>query len=203
MALTAWIEWWSMAGSPTRCAWAAGAPALDVAYHDKEWGVPSFDDGHLFEMLILEGAQAGLSWSTVLAKREGYRRAFDGFDPQKMARYSDKKRAALMQNSAIIRNRLKIEAATTNAKAYLELLSSGTELGDFLWQFVEGRPIQNTWRTMQEVPVSTPQSKAMSRELKRHGFKFVGETICYAFMQAVGMVNDHTVDCFRHRELST
>ena len=186
-----------------RCAWAERAPALDIVYHDEEWGVPSFDDQHLFEMLILEGAQAGLSWSTVLAKREGYRRAFDGFDPQKMARYSEKKRAALMQNSDIIRNRLKIAAASTNAKAYLELLSSGTELAEFLWQFVDGRPIQNRWRTMQEVPVSTPQSKAMSRELKRRGFKFVGETICYAFMQAVGMVNDHTVDCFRHRELST
>ena len=188
--------------SKSRCAWAAQASDLEIAYHDEEWGVPSFDDRHLFEMLILEGAQAGLSWSTILNKREGYRRAFDDFDPHKMARYSDKKKAVLMQDSGIVRNRLKIDAAVGNARAYLALLSNDTTLADFLWRFVDGRPVQNRWRSLQEVPVSTAESKAMSRELKRQGFKFVGDTICYAFMQAVGMVNDHTLDCFRHREIA-
>ncbi len=187
--------------SRERCAWAAHAPALDMAYHDEEWGVPSFDDRHLFEMLILEGAQAGLSWSVVLAKREGYRRAFDGFDPEKIARYTDKKRAALMRNADIVRNRLKIESAILNARAYLALLAEGEGLATFLWQFVDGVTIHNHWQCMEQVPASTPQSQAMSRELRRRGFKFVGATICYAFMQAVGMVNDHTVACFRHREL--
>lgn len=185
-----------------RCAWVKSTSAEEIVYHDKEWGAPSFDDRHLFEMLILEGAQAGLSWSTILKKREGYRRAFDGFDAQKMARYTADKKAELKQDSGIVRNRLKIEAAVTNARAYLELTDSGTTLADFLWGFVDGKPVQNHWQRMEQVPVTTAQSDAMSRELKRLGFKFVGSTICYAFMQAVGMVNDHTIDCFRHGELA-
>ena len=185
-----------------RCVWAAHASPVEIAYHDQEWGVPSFDDRHLFEMLVLEGAQAGLSWYTILSKREGYRRAFDGFDPGKIARYTPVRKNRLLQDTGIVRNRLKIDAAVTNAKAYLELVASGTTLADFLWAFVDGRPVQNRWETQDKVPASTVQSDAMSRELKRRGFKFVGSTICYAFMQAVGMVNDHTVDCFRHRQLA-
>lgn len=186
-----------------RCAWAVavGSPE-ELAYHDEEWGVPSLDDRHLFEMLILEGAQAGLSWSTILKKREGYRRAFDGFDPHKMARYTAARKARLLEDSGIVRNRLKISAAVTNAQAYLDLLAAGTTLNAFLWDFVDGSPIQNCWKTPERVPVTTTQSDNMSRALKRRGFKFVGSTICYAFMQAVGMVNDHTTDCFRHAELA-
>lgn len=186
----------------TRCAWAAHALPVEIAYHDQEWGVPSFDDWHLFEMLILEGAQAGLSWSTILNKREGYRRAFDGFDPEKISRYSVARKNRLLQDAGIVRNRLKIDGAITNAKAYLDLLASGTLLADCLWNFVDGRPVQNRWKTQDQVPASTAQSEAMSRELKRLGFKFVGSTMCYALMQAVGMVNDHTLDCFRHRQLA-
>ncbi len=188
--------------SLTRCDWAAHGSPLEIGYHDQEWGVPSFDDGHLFEMLILEGAQAGLSWSTILNKREGYRRAFDGFDAKKMARYTAAGKNKRLQDAGIVRNRLKIEAAVTNARAYLDLLASGTTLADFLWDFVGGRPVQNRWQTQEQVPASSAQSEAMSRELKRLGFKFVGSTICYAFMQGVGMVNDHTVDCFRHEQLA-
>ncbi len=185
-----------------RCVWAAHASPVEIAYHDQEWGVPSFDDRHLFEMLVLEGAQAGLSWYTILSKREGYRRAFDGFDPKKIARYTPARKNRLLQDAGIVRNRLKIDAAVTNAKVYLDLVASGTTLADFLWNFVDGRPVQNRWETQDKVPASTAQSDAMSRELKRRGFKFVGSTTCYAFMQAVGMVNDHTVDCFRHRQLA-
>lgn len=184
-----------------RCAWANDRSPPEITYHDEEWGVPSHDDRHLFEMLILEGAQAGLSWSTILLKREGYRRAFDGFDPVKLARYTAAKRQQLLQDPGIVRNRLKIEAAVGNARAYLALREEGLTLSGFLWDFVDGRPIQNRWRTQAQVPASTARSDAMSKALKRRGFKFVGSTICYAFMQAVGMVNDHTVDCFRHREL--
>ena len=185
-----------------RCAWACNGSAVELVYHDEEWGVPSFDDRHLFEMLILEGAQAGLSWSTILKKREGYRRAFDGFDWEKMARYTPAKKAELLQDSGIVRNRLKVDAAVINAQASLDLLVSGTTLTDFVWQFVGGVPRQNTWKHMSEVPTSTPESDAMSKALKQIGFKFVGSTICYAFMQAVGMVNDHTIDCFRYEQLS-
>jgi DNA-3-methyladenine glycosylase I len=184
-----------------RCRWAIDVSPEYTAYHDREWGVPSFDDRHLFEMLILEGAQAGLSWSTILKKRDGYRRAFDGFDPVKMARYTEAKKARLRGDTGIVRNRLKIEAAIGNARAYLALVESGTDLSDFVWAFVDGRPIQNHWRNASQVPASTPLSDSLSRELKRRGFKFTGSTICYAFMQTVGMVNDHTVDCFRHAEL--
>ncbi len=185
-----------------RCAWAAKASPEEIIYHDEEWGVPSFDDRHLFEMLILEGAQAGLSWSTILKKREGYRRAFDGFDPVKMARYTAARKARLIQDTGIVRNRLKIEAAVTNARAYLDLTASGITLADFLWEFVDDKPVQNRWKRVEQVPVTTTESDTMSRELKRRGFKFVGGTICYAFMQAVGMVNDHTVDCYRYAELA-
>jgi len=185
-----------------RCLWASRASPEELAYHDAEWGVPSFDDRHLFEMLILEGAQAGLSWAAILKKRGGYRRAFDGFDAQRIAGYGAAEKERLLRDAGIVRNRLKIDAAVTNARAYLELVASGTSLSDFLWGFVEGRTIQNRWESMAQVPAKTAQSDAMSRELKRRGFKFVGSTICYAFMQAVGMVNDHAVDCFRHAELA-
>jgi len=183
---------------PVRCAWASGGSALELAYHDEEWGVPSFDDRHLFEMLILEGAQAGLSWSTILHKREGYRRAFNAFDPVRIADYSASDRVRLLQDAGIVRNRLKVEAAIGNARAYLALAESGQTLSELLWGFVDGRPRRNRWRSAEQVPTTTAESDAMSRELKRRGFKFVGSTICYAFMQAVGMVDDHTLDCFRH-----
>jgi len=186
----------------TRCAWASNASVPEISYHDEEWGVPSFDERHLFEMLNLEGAQAGLSWSTILNKRTGFRRAFAGFDPEKIARYSAAKKDRLMQDASIVRNRLKIEAVVGNARAYLELRAAGILLAELLWGFVDGRTVQNDWRSPDEVPASTTQSAAMSRELKHRGFKFVGGTICYALMQAVGMVNDHTVDCFRHRQLA-
>jgi DNA-3-methyladenine glycosylase I len=185
---------------PTRCLWAGDDP-LYVAYHDEEWGVPVHDDRKLFEMLILEGAQAGLSWITILRRREGYRRAFDGFDPEKIARYSERKKAALLQDEGIIRNRAKIDAAVRNAKAFLEVREEMGSLDGLLWQFVGGKPKQNRWKEQGEVPPETPESKAMSKELRRRGFTFVGPTICYAFMQAVGMVNDHLTGCFRHREV--
>jgi DNA-3-methyladenine glycosylase I len=184
----------------TRCGWATKNP-LSVAYHDTEWGVPSRDDRHLFEMLILEGAQAGLSWDTILAKRENYRRAFAGFDPRKVARFDQPKRRRLLADSGIVRNRLKIEAAIVNAK---QVLLVGAEYGTFatyIWQFVDGRPVRNAWSSLGDVPAETPQSRAMSKDLLRRGFKFVGPTICYAFMQAVGLVNDHVVDCFRYRKV--
>jgi len=183
----------------TRCPWAQ--KELSVRYHDEEWGVPLHADRALFELLILEGAQAGLSWSTVLAKRENYRRAFDGFNPVKMARYDASKVAELMSNEGIIRNRLKIASAIGNAVAYLKVCETFGSFDAYLWQFVGNRPIQNAWRDMTQIPARTVQSDAMSRDLLKRGFKFVGTTICYAFMQATGMVNDHLVDCPRHKEV--
>jgi DNA-3-methyladenine glycosylase I len=168
-----------------------------VAYHDEEWGVPSHDERHLFELLVLEGAQAGLSWSTILRKREGYRRAFAGFDVQRVARFGARDVERLLGDASIVRNRAKIEAAIANARATLELGS----LAEHVWSFVGGGPVVNRWRSLAEVPAETDESRAMSRDLKRRGFRFVGPTICYAFMQAAGLVNDHTVDCFRHAEL--
>jgi DNA-3-methyladenine glycosylase I len=185
-----------------RCGWTTADP-LYLAYHDEEWGVPLHDDRRLFEMLVLEGAQAGLSWITILRRREGYRKAFDGFDPEKVARYGTKKISALLADPGIIRNRAKVDAAIANARAFLTVREESGSFDRFLWAFVAAKPIQNRWQSMAEVPAATAESKAMSKELKRRGFGFVGPTICYAFMQAVGMVNDHTTDCFRHRELNT
>jgi DNA-3-methyladenine glycosylase I len=183
-----------------RCAWALSSQQY-LEYHDKEWGVPVHDDRKLFEMLILEGVQAGLSWSLILKKRDGYLQAFDGFDAHKIARYDDRKAQELLANPEIVRNRLKIRAAIQNARAFLELQSQYGSFDAFLWRFVGGQPMQNAWKTLQEIPASTRESDAVSKELKRQGFTFVGTTICYAFMQAVGMVNDHTVECFRWQEL--
>jgi DNA-3-methyladenine glycosylase I len=182
----------------SRCAWVPESDPLYVAYHDEEWGVPSHDERHLFEMLVLEGAQAGLSWSTILRKREGYRKAFAGFDVAKVTRFGARDVERLMGDAGIVRNRLKIESAIANACATLELES----LDELLWSFVDGEPLQNSWKTTAEIPAETAESKAMSKELKRRGFRFVGPTVCYAFMQACGLVNDHTVDCFRYNELS-
>lgn len=190
----------SQAHRPTRCAWCGSDP-LYVAYHDTEWGVPSRDERHLFEMLTLEGAQAGLSWITILKKREGYRRAFAGFDPEAIARFGESDRARLLADSGIVRNRLKIDSTIGNARALLELHQGGQSLSALLWDLVDGEPRHNAWETLSQVPASTPESDRISRELKRLGFRFVGSTICYALMQAVGMVNDHTLDCFRHREV--
>jgi len=181
-----------------RCAWAGSDP-LYIAYHDDEWGVPLHDDQRLFEMLILEGAQAGLSWITILRKREAYRKAFDGFDARDIARYGAARIERLMNDEGIVRNRLKIEGAVKNAKAFLEVQREFGSFDHYIWQFVGGRPTQNSRRSLKEVPASTPQSDAMSRDLKKRGFTFVGSTICYAFMQATGMVDDHVVQCFRHR----
>ena len=183
-----------------RCAWAGG-DTLYCAYHDREWGVPLHDDRQLFEFLILEGAQAGLSWITILRKRENYRAAFDDFDAARVARYGVDKIESLLQDAGIVRNRQKLEAAVVNAQKFLEVKAAFGSFDAFIWRFVDGRPRQNAWRCLADVPASTPQSDAMSRELKRCGFKFVGTTICYALMQATGMVNDHTIDCFRHKEL--
>jgi DNA-3-methyladenine glycosylase I len=183
----------------TRCF--GGDDPLYVKYHDTEWGVPNHDDRHLFEMLLLEGAQAGLSWSTVLRKRENYRKVFDNFDAGKVARYGTKKVRELLGNPGIIRNRLKIESAIQNAKAYLKVREEFGTFDAYIWRFVGGTPRQNRWRTLKDVPARTAESDAMSKELKKRGFNFVGSTICYAFMQAVGMVNDHPVTCFRHVEL--
>jgi DNA-3-methyladenine glycosylase I len=180
-----------------RCGWAGSDP-LYLAYHDQEWGVPLRDERALFEMLILEGFQAGLSWITILRKRENFRRAFDGFEPARIAAYDQAKIAALLADPGIVRNRAKIEGAITSARAYLELMAEPNGAAGFLWQFVDGRPIVNRRRSMAEVPAETPEARAMSKALKRRGFKFCGPTICYAFMQAVGMVDDHVVDCFRH-----
>jgi len=182
---------------PTRCAWANGGP-LEIEYHDTEWGVPSRDDRHLFEMLILEGAQAGLSWSTILRKRENYRKAFAGFDPFKVARFNARKRAALMRDPGIVRNRLKIEATVANARQVLAVQDEHGSLAAYLWQFVDGRPVVNAWTAMGQVPAETAASRAMSKALIKRGFRFVGPTICYAFMQATGMVNDHITTCFRY-----
>lgn len=185
-----------------RCAWAGDDP-LYIAYHDGEWGVPSYDDRHLFEMLILEGAQAGLSWITILRKRENYRRAFADWDAEKIVRFGEKDVARLMADAGIVRNRLKIASTIDNAKAFLKVRKEFGSFDKYIWQFVGGTPLQNKRRAMAALPASTPESDAMSRDLKKRGFRFVGTTICYAFMQAVGMVNDHVVTCFRHRELKS
>jgi len=182
-----------------RCSWAQGDEY--IAYHDTEWGVPVHDDRLLFEFLILEGAQAGLSWITILKKRENYRKAFDQFDPAIVAKYGKKKQATLMANAGIVRNRLKIASSITNAQAFLDVQDEFGSFDKFIWDFVDGKPVSNAWKSMKKMPTSTPQSDAMSKELKRRGFRFVGTTICYAYMQATGMVNDHLVDCFRYKEL--
>jgi DNA-3-methyladenine glycosylase I len=185
-----------------RCDWA-NRSELEQSYHDHEWGVEIHDDRTLFEFLVLEGAQAGLSWSTILRKREGYRRAFNNFDARKISKYSENAVSRLLTNSEIIRNRLKINATITNARAFLQVQKEFGSFDCYIWQFVNGKPIQNSWRKMTDLPSSTPASDAMSKDLKKRGFKFIGATICYAFMQAVGMVNDHVVDCFRYKELKT
>ncbi len=184
-----------------RCKWAAGGNKLYLDYHDHEWGVPQHDDRVLFEFLILEGAQAGLSWSTILNKREGYRKTFSGFDPEKVARYDKATIDKLLQDPAIVRNRLKVESAVINARAFLEVREEFGSFDAYIWRFTGGKPIQNSWKTMKQVPASTKISDAMSKELKIRGFKFVGSTIMYAHMQATGMVNDHTVNCFRWKQL--
>jgi DNA-3-methyladenine glycosylase I len=182
----------------TRCTWPSSD--LDIAYHDKEWGVPVHDDRVLFEFLTLEGAQAGLSWSTILRKRENYRRAFAGFDPKKVARFTAARKKLLMKDEGIVRNRLKIDSAVTNARAFLAVQKEFGSFDRYVWTFVGGRPRQNK-RKGKDIPARTPQSDALSKDLKKRGFRFVGSTICYAFMQATGMVNDHLTNCFRHREL--
>jgi DNA-3-methyladenine glycosylase I len=183
-----------------RCSWA-GTDPLYIDYHDREWGVPLHDERTLFEMLILDGAQAGLSWITILKKRDHYRAAFDNFDARKMARYGERKVRALLVNPGIVRNLLKVEAAIHNAGMLLKLQEREGSLDDYLWRYVDGKPVINARRSIKEIPARTPLSDTISKDLSRRGFKFVGPTICYAFMQAVGMVNDHTVDCFRYREL--
>lgn len=183
-----------------RCEWA-NRSELEQSYHDKEWGVAIHDDRGLFEFLILEGAQAGLSWSTILKKREGYKKAFDNFDVQKISKYSEDDVARLFVNSEIIRNKRKITAIIANAKAFLQVQEEFGSFDRYIWQFVRGKPIQNSWAKMTDIPSSTPESETMSKDLQQRGFKFVGPTICYAFMQAVGMVNDHIVGCFRHEEI--
>ena len=186
----------------TRCEWVAKGDDLIVAYHDDEWGTPSHDDRHLFEMLTLEGAQAGLSWSTILRKREGYRRAFAAFDPAKVARFGSKDVERLLADPGIVRNRLKVESTVNNAGRVLEVQDELGSLDGYLWSFVDGRPIVNRFRSLSELPGETDLSKTISKDLKRRGFRFIGPTVIYAFMQTVGMVDDHTVDCFR-RQVST
>lgn len=186
------------AGNP-RCAWAKSELAL--AYHDEEWGVPVHDDRKLFEFIVLDGAQAGLSWDTILKKRDAYRQAFDDFEVERVARYNARKIESLLTNPGIVRNRLKIESAVSNAKAFLATQREFETFDRYIWSFVQGASIQNSWKTPGEIPARTTQSDEMSKDLKRRGFSFVGSTICYAFMQAAGMVNDHTTDCFRYREL--
>jgi DNA-3-methyladenine glycosylase I len=183
-----------------RCDWGE-LDAVYLAYHDEEWGVPSHDDRHLFELLTLEGAQAGLSWSTILKKRDGYRRAFVGFEPAQVARFDTRTVERLLQDPGIVRNRLKIESAIANARATLAVQDEFGSLDNYLWSFVGGSPRQNRWRTVKEIPAETLESRAMSKDLKRRGFRFVGPTVCYAFMQAAGLVNDHIVSCFRFRAL--
>lgn len=190
----------SSRGTKQRCVWT-GDDTLYQRYHDTEWGVPLHDDRRLFEFLILEGAQAGLSWITILRKRENYRAAFDDFDAERIAAYRANKIESLLENAGIVRNRLKVAAAVTNAQRFLDVRDEFGTFDRFIWQFVEGKPKQNHWRSHGLIPASTPESDAMSKELKRRGFKFAGTTICYAYMQAVGMVNDHTVGCYRHSEL--
>jgi DNA-3-methyladenine glycosylase I len=187
------------AAEPARCPWAQGQQYIE--YHDQEWGVSVHDDRLLFEFLVLEGAQAGLSWATILKKRANYRAAFDQFDPAAVARYGKRKRASLLADAGIVRNRLKIDSAIDNAQAVLRVQEELGSLDALLWSFVGGQTIHNAWRSLRQVPPRTPQSDAMSKELKRRGFRFVGSTICYALMQAVGLVNDHLVGCFRHAEI--
>jgi DNA-3-methyladenine glycosylase I len=184
-----------------RCQWVGEDP-LYIQYHDQEWGKPVFDDQLLFAKLILDGAQAGLSWITILRKRDNYWKAFDQFDPDKIARYDDGKIKALMENPGIVRNRQKINAAINNAQCYLKIQAELKSFSTFMWDFVDGKPILNKWTSMSQIPATSPESVAMSESLKKWGFSFVGPTICYAFMQAVGMVNDHTIDCFRYGELT-
>jgi DNA-3-methyladenine glycosylase I len=188
-------------GEKTRCGWAKGE--LDVLYHDTEWGVPVHDDRVLFEFLTLEGAQAGLSWSTILKKREGYRIAFADWDVAKIAKFTEKEEQVLRGNAEIVRNRLKISSTVTNARAFLKVQKEFGSFDKYIWHFVHGKPIVNQWNSLKDLPASSPVSDAMSKDLKRRGFRFIGTTICYAFMQAVGMVNDHTKECFRYRELSS
>ncbi|MGE5322350.1 MAG: DNA-3-methyladenine glycosylase I [Actinomycetota bacterium] len=183
----------------TRCAWATTEQM--IAYHDREWGVPQHEDVVLFEFLTLEGAQAGLSWSTILAKREAYREAFAGFDPQAVARFGARDVARLLRNDGIVRNRLKIQSTIANAKAFIRVREEFGAFDRYIWQFVGGAPRANAWRSMKTVPAETAESQAMSKDLKKRGFNFVGPTVCYAFMQAVGMVNDHLVGCFRYRQV--
>jgi DNA-3-methyladenine glycosylase I len=184
-----------------RCKWCLGSDQY-MEYHDKEWGVPVHDEQHLFEFLTLEGAQAGLSWSTILAKRDNYREAFAEFDPAKVARFTARDTNKLMQNAGIVRNRLKIESTISNARAFLDVQKEFGSFDSYIWQFTGGKPLQNRWKNMSNVPASSAESDAMSRDLKKRGFRFVGSTICYAFMQAVGMVNDHIVTCWRHAPLA-
>jgi DNA-3-methyladenine glycosylase I len=186
---------------PRRCAWAPLDDPRYLAYHDEEWGVPVHDEQHLFEMLTLEGAQAGLSWRTILYKREGYRHAFAGFDPAAVARFTPARIERLLADPSIVRNRLKVESTVANARAMIALADSGSTLDELVWSFVGGSPTINRWREMGEIPAETPESKAMSKDLKRRGFRFVGPTVCYAFMQATGLVNDHVTTCYRHREV--
>ena len=183
-----------------RCAWVGDDPTY-LDYHDTEWGVPEHNDRALFEKLILDGFQAGLSWLIILRKRDNFRRAFDGFEPERIARYNKCKIESLMKDAGIVRNRLKIEGTVLCAKGYLQIFDEVGSFDEYLWQFTDGRTLQNKWRSLSELPAETPESKAMSKALKERGFKFVGPTICYAFMQAVGMVNDHAVDCFRYKAL--
>ncbi len=189
-----------MAADKKRCEWA-GSDRDYIKYHDKEWGMPVYNDRKLFEMLILEGAQAGLSWITVLKKRPHYRKVFERFDPKKIALYNKRKVNSLLKDPGIIRNRLKVESTVKNAQLFLELKAEHGKFSNFIWQFVDGRPIQNNWKHMKQVPATSTESDVMSKELKRLGFKFVGSTICYAYMQAVGMVNDHTTDCFCYNDI--
>ncbi|MEN3974072.1 DNA-3-methyladenine glycosylase I [Emcibacter sp. SYSU 3D8] len=186
---------------PVRCSWPSSDP-LYIDYHDREWGVPERDSRALYEKLMLDGFQAGLAWITILRKRDNFRKAFDGFEPERIARYDQQDIARLLGDAGIIRHRGKIEGAITSARAYLEMREQGTSFSDYLWQFTGGKTIQNHWTGMDQVPTETAESRAMSKDLKTRGFKFCGPTICYAFMQAVGMVNDHTASCFRHKELS-
>ena len=187
---------------PRRCEWAESGGPLSLTYHDEEWGVPSHDDRHLFELLTLEGAQAGLSWVTILRKREGYRAAFEQFDPDRVARFSARRIERLLRDPAVVRNRLKLESTVNNAQRMLEVRGEFGSFDSYIWQFVDGVPIVGRRRRLRDLPSETQESKAMSRDLKRRGFRFIGPTVCYAYMQAAGLVNDHVTTCFRYRELS-
>jgi DNA-3-methyladenine glycosylase I len=191
-----------MAREKIRCPWSLGVSEAYLRYHDEEWGVPVRDDRTQFEFLILEGAQAGLSWSTILHRREGYRRAFADFGPEKVARFDARRQAALLKDPGIIRNRLKVAAAVTNARAFLDLVEEQGSFSNWLWGFVDGKPVVNRWKSQKQVPATSPLSDTISRELKKRGFRFVGSTIIYAHLQATGLVNDHLVTCFRHRQVS-